>query len=216
MQRLKDTIVNQYITTKFYFILSAFMISISVLAIYSSIMVSHYNSNKDDVQAESIRHLLNSTDWWINYQAHVVKENIYQLQVDNLNIALSDKNQEQQQSRDMLNKNLTDYTALIGELDADKDIEDSLNDLKFKAEDAYKSYVNSIKEINTNTSLIKVYDFVIILLIIGASLGGMSETAKYKPLGYSAFSFGGLGVVILLLTMFMPQVTMFLPQVLLF
>jgi hypothetical protein len=193
------------------------MIGISVLAFYSSIMVSHYNSNNDDVQVESIRHILNSTDWWINYQSHVLKENIYQMQIDNLNIALSDKYQEQQQpttinqqqSQDMLMKNLTDYTRLVGELHADKDIEDSLYDLRSMSVDAYKSYVNSIKEINRNTSVIKLYDFVIILLVIGTSLGGMSETAKNKPLGYSAFGFGGTGVVILLLTMFVPQVLLF-------
>ena len=196
------------------------MIGISVLAIYSSIMVSQYNSNKDDVQAESIRHLLNSTDWWNNYQAHVVKENIYQLQIDNLNIALSDKSQQQkqeqpssidqQESQNMHKRdNLAKYQKLIGELHADKDSEDSLNDLEFKAKDAYKSYVDSIKEVNRHTSLIKLYDFVIILLIMGASIGGMSETAKNKPLGYSAFGFGGSGVAILLLTMFLPHVLLF-------
>jgi hypothetical protein len=205
MQQLKATIVNQYKLTKFYFIVSVFIIGISVLAIGSAILVSHYNSEKDDAQTKSISHLLNYTDWWNDYQAHTVKEKIYQMQIDNLNIDLNDKNhqpstiQQQQQT-------LAKYQNLSDELHADKSNEDSLENLKNIAETAYNHYNTSIEEINNNRHLIKLYDFVTILLIIGATLGGISEIAKNKPLGYSAFIFGGSGVAILLLTIFIPQV----------
>ncbi len=225
MQRLKETIVNQYLPIKFYFIVLAFIISISFLTIYSAILVSEYKEKKDDEQAESITILINSTKLWNDYQANKLKEKLYQMQIDNLNIALSDKSEQQeqpssidhqQQSQDMHKRdNLAKYQRLIGELHANKGPH-SLKELKYTAEIEYNgSYYESLEEIEKNKILGEHGDFVILLLIIGASLGGMSVIAKNKPLGYSAFGFGGSGVAILLLTMFMPQVTMFLPQVLL-
>jgi hypothetical protein len=216
MQRLKDTIVNQYVTAKFYFIVLAFIVCISVLTIYSAILVSEYKEKKDDEQTESITILINSTKLWNDYQAHKLKEKLYQMQIDNLNIALSDKNQQQSQYM-YKQQSLEKYQQLIDKLHASKDHKDSLKYLRYKAETQYNNtYDESLREIEKNKKLGEHGDFVIILLIIGASLGGMSVIAKYKPLGYSAFSFGGLGVVILLLTMFLPQVTMFLPQVTMF
>jgi hypothetical protein len=218
MQRLKETIVNQYISTKFYFIVLAFIIGISFLTIYSAILVSEYKEKKDDEQAESITILINSTKLWNDYQANKLKEKLYQMQIDNLNIALSDNSQQQkqeqpssidqQQSQNMI-KNLTDYTRLVGELHADKGPH-SLKKLKYTAEIEYNgSYYKSLEEIEKNKMHGEHGDFVILLLIIGASLGGMSVIAKNKPLGYSAFGFGVSGVAILLLTMFLPHVLLF-------
>jgi hypothetical protein len=205
MQQLKtSTIVKQHKLTKFYFIVSVFIICISVLAICSAILVSHYNSEKDDAQTKSIIHLLNYTDWWNDYQAHIVKEKIYQMQIDNLNIDLNDKNQ-QPSTIDQKQQTLEKYQSRSDELHDDKSKKDSLENLKYKAETAYDFYYKSIEVINKNRILIKIYDLVTILLIMGATLGGISEIAKNKSLGYSAFIFGGLGVVILLLTIFIPQ-----------
>jgi len=101
---------------------------------------------------------------------------------------------------------LEKYQNLSNELHADKSKKDSLENLKYKAEIEYNvSYVESLVEINKNRHLIKLYDFVTILLIMAATLGGISEIAKNKPLGYSAFIFGALGVIMLLLTIFTPQ-----------
>jgi Domain of unknown function (DUF4337) len=205
MQQLKATTVKQHKLTKFYFIISAFIIGISVLAIFSAIMVSEYNSKKDDAQAESITHLINSTDWWNDYQAHKVKEKIYQMQIDNLNIALYSKNQQQLPNTYEL-QTLTKYQNLIEELHADKEHEDSLKDLMDKAKTKYKYYLNSIEEISNNKNFVRLYDTITILLIMGASIGGVSEIAKNKPLGYSAFGFGAVGVVMLLLIVFIPQI----------
>lgn len=212
MQQLKTTTVNQHKLTKFYFIVSAFIIGASVLAIYSAIMVSVYNSNKDDIQAQSIITVVNSTDWWNDYQAHKLKEKIYQMQIDNLNITLYDKKQEpsivgQQPSQDIYKQQtLVKYQKLIDELHADKLHKDSIKNLRYNAETESNHYKKLKEEIGNITSLITSYDFITILLIVGASLGGISEIAKSKPLGYSAFNFGGLGVIILLVTTFIPQV----------
>jgi hypothetical protein len=205
MQQLKAAIVNHYKLTKFYFIVSVFIICISVLAICSAILVSYYNSEKDGAQTKSISHLLNYTDWWNDYQSHIVKEKIYQMQIDNLNNDLNDKNQ-QPSTIDQQRQTLEKYQNLSNELHADKSKKDSLENLKYKAEIEYNaSYPKSIEEIGNNKKLVEQYDFVTILLIMGASLGGISEIAKNKPLGYSAFIFGALGVIMLLLTIFTPQ-----------
>jgi len=101
---------------------------------------------------------------------------------------------------------LEKYQNLSNELHADKSKKDSLENLKYKAEIEYNaSYPKSIEEIGNNKKLVEQYDFVTILLIMGASLGGISEIAKNKPLGYSAFIFGALGVIMLLLTIITPQ-----------
>src|SRR5215469_15673740 len=55
--------------TKFFFIISIFIAGISVLAVYSTIMTTEYSIKKDDIQAESITHLVKSSDWWNDYQA---------------------------------------------------------------------------------------------------------------------------------------------------
>jgi hypothetical protein len=185
------------------------MIGISVLTIYSAILVSEYKEKNDDEQAESITILINSTKLWNDYQTLKVIEKLYQTQIDNLNIALSDKNQ-QQQSEDMHKRdNLAKYQKLIGELHADKGPH-SLKQLRYTSETEHNgSYYESLEEIERNKILGEHGDFVVLLLIIGASLGGMSLIAKNKPLGYSAFGVGGTGVVILLLTMFVPQVLLF-------
>ncbi len=52
MQQLRSSIIKQYKRTNFYFMISAFIIGISVLAIYSAIKVSEYNSKKDDAHAD--------------------------------------------------------------------------------------------------------------------------------------------------------------------
>src|SRR3712207_5907997 len=119
MQRLKETVVNQYVTTKFYFIVLAFIVCISVLTIYSAILVSEYKEKKDDEQTESITILINSTKLWNDYQAHKLKEKLYQMQIDNLNIALSDKNQQPSTINQQQQQTLANYTKLIDELHAD-------------------------------------------------------------------------------------------------
>ena len=210
MQQLKtSTIVKQHKLTKFYFIVSVFIICISVLTVCSAILLSEHTSEKDDAQTKSIIHLVKSTKSWNEYQANKLKEKIYQMQIDNLNIDLNDKNQ-QPSTIDQKQQTLEKYQSRSDELHDDKSKKDSLENLKYKAETAYDFYYKSIEVINKNRILIKIYDLVTILLIMGATLGGISEIAKNKSLGYSAFIFGGLGVVILLLTIFIPSVLLLL------
>ena len=59
---------------------------------------------------------------------------------------------------------------------------------------------------------IEAYDFVTILLIIGIGLGGISEIAKNKLLGYVGLVVGGLGVVVLLLISFVPATVWYIQK----
>jgi hypothetical protein len=90
------------------------------------------------------------------------------MQIDNLNISLSDKNQQQQpssidqqQSQDMHKRdNLAKYQKLIGELHANKGSH-LLKELKYTAEIEYNgSYYESLEEIEK----IKYLENMVILL----------------------------------------------------
>ena len=74
--------------TRFFLTISIFIIGISVLAAYSTIMGAKYSIKKDDIQAESLSHLVKSQDWWSDYQAHKLREKIFQMEIDNLNNTL--------------------------------------------------------------------------------------------------------------------------------
>lgn len=69
-----------------------------------------------------------------------------------------------------------------------------------------KLYEQSLVASSQNSKFVEAYDFVTILLIIGAGLGGISEIAKNKLLGYPSLIVGGSGVIVLLLTTFMPSI----------
>ena len=190
--RSTSAALNRLELTKFYVIVSAFIISTSVLAIYSTIQVTEHNSKKDDAQAHSIVHMVNSTDWWNDYQAHKVREKILLMEIDNLNISLLDQRQQpsltgpeqpQDTYRQQTLATLAKYQGFIHKLNASESTEDSLMNLRHNAETEEKSYKNLNEEVAKNSKLVKLYDFVAILLIIGSSLGGISEIVKTKVLG---------------------------------
>jgi hypothetical protein len=54
--------------TKYFLIISLFVIAISILAVYSTIVASEYCLKKDDLQTQSLTHLLKSTDWLNDYE----------------------------------------------------------------------------------------------------------------------------------------------------
>ncbi len=66
--------------TRFFFTISVFIIATSVLAVYTTILTTHYGIKKDDIQAESITHLVKS-HWWNDYQAHKLREKIFQVEI---------------------------------------------------------------------------------------------------------------------------------------
>jgi hypothetical protein len=160
-------------------------------------LIAHHNLEKDSLQIKSIEHLLQSVDWWNNYQAHKVREKIYNMQIDNLNISLQENPNPDIYKRQVFAK----YLFLDKDLHDDLEKKDSLNNLRKKAEDNQTIHLNLEKDIVGNSKFIINYELVTILLIVAASLAGISEIAKNKLLAYSAFCIGGIGCVLLILTL---------------
>ena len=73
-------------------IVSLFVIAVSILAIYSTIAASEYGLKKDDMQTQSLTHLLKSNDWLNDYEEQKLGEIILQSQIDNMNITLQNNN----------------------------------------------------------------------------------------------------------------------------
>ena len=160
-------------------------------------LIAHHNLEKDDLQITSIERLLQSVDWWNNYQAHKVREKIYNMEIDNLNISLQESPNPDMYKQQIFAK----YLFLDKDLHDDQHNEDSLNNLRVQAEANHTEHLALEHDITKNSELIINYEFITILLIIAASLAGISEIAKNKVLGYSAFCIGGLGCILLLLAL---------------
>jgi hypothetical protein len=200
--------------TKFFLIISLFIITISVLAVYSTIAASEYGIKKDDMQTKSLVHLLKSVDWWNDYQEQKLGEKFLRTEIDDLNFTLHNNNNnnysisssKQQQQQDIYyNQILLKHQSYIDTLHADKTVDGSLANLKYNAETEQKVYEESLLDMSENSKFITIYEFITILLIIGTGLGGLSEIAKNKVLGYSGFVVGGIGVIVLLLVIFVPS-----------
>lgn len=127
-----------------------------------------------------------------------------QAQIDNLNITLNNINNKSNSSA--VGHNLIKYKSNIDILHGDKTIDGSLSNLKYKAQIENSKYEQVLVDISAISKLIGMYEFVTILLIIGAGLGGISEIAKNKLIGYPAFPVGGIGIIILLLVLFLPSI----------
>src|SRR5215216_7364194 len=78
--------------TKFFLVLSLFVIAMSVLAVYSTITASEYGLKKDDMHTHAIVHLVKSNDWLNDYEEQRLGEQILQSQIDSVNITLQNNN----------------------------------------------------------------------------------------------------------------------------
>jgi hypothetical protein len=191
--------------------ISIFIIGISVLAAYATIMAAEHSIKKDDIQIESLSHLVKSQDWGNDYQAHKLREKIYQTEVDNLNNTLHQQPPVQQssstshQQQNIYVQTLSKYQSYLSKLHADKSVSDSIANLADKVRTEQKLYEQSLLDSSQNSKFVEAYDFATILLLIGAGLGGISEIAKNKMIGYPSLVVGGLGIIVLLLTTLMPS-----------
>jgi len=146
--------------------------------------------------------LVKSQDWWSDYQAHKLREKIFQMEIDNLNNTLRQSPTQQ----GIYIQTMSKYQSYLSKLHADKSVTDSIANLRDKAQTEQKLYEQSLINSSQNSKFVEAYDFATILLIIGAGLGGISEIAKNKLLGYPSLVVGGFGVIVLLLTTFMPSI----------
>jgi hypothetical protein len=186
--------------TKFFLVVSLFVIAMSILAVYSTITASEYNLKKDDMHTHAIVHLVKSNDWLNDYEEQRLGEKILQSQIDNVNItALQNTTTTQKQAA---NKYLHKYRTYIDTLHADKSVEGSLANLKNKEEIEKSEYEKTLNNISETSKIIMTYELVTILLIVGAGLAGTSEVTKNKLVAYPGFAVGGVGIIILLLFLF--------------
>ncbi len=186
-----------YRPTKFFLVVSLFVIAMSILAVYATITASEYNLKKDDMHTHAIIHLVKSIDWLNDYEEQKLGEKILQSQIDNVNItALQNTTATQKQAA---NNYLHKYRTYIDTLHADKSVEGSLANLKNKEQSEQNEYEKTLNNISQTSKIIMTYELVTILLIVGAGLAGTSEVTKNKLVAYPGFAVGGAGIIILLL-----------------
>jgi len=210
--------------TKFFLVVSIFLIVISILAIYTTVAATEYGAKKDDMQTASLTHLLKSMDWLNDYEAQKIAEIVLQAQIDNLNITLQHVNNNHTNNsnntqmsivnsssssaaanKESIYNPLAKYKSYINMLYADRLVEGSLANLRYKAEVENSTYEKALITISETSKFITIYELVTILLIIGAGLCGISEIAKNKVLAYPGFAVGAVGLAILLLITLEPS-----------
>ena len=184
--------------TRFFLAVSLFIIAVSILAVYSTITASEYGLKKDDMHTHAIVHLVKSNDWLNDYEEQKLGEIILQSQIDNVNITLHNNNS----TSDAANNYLHKYRSYIDTLHADKSVEGSLANLKNKEEIEKSEYEKTLNNISGISKIITTHELVTVLLIIGAGLAGTSEVTKNKLVAYPGFAVGGVGIILLLLSLF--------------
>ena len=170
----------------------------SILTVYSTIAASEYGLKKDDMQTQSIIHLVKFNDWLNDYEEQKLGEKMLQSQIDNMNISLQNNNAIHNQANYYLHK----YKSYIDTPHSDKSVEGSLANLQHKVEVENSAYEKSLLNISEASKIITTYELITILLIIGAGLGGTSEITKNKLIGYPGLVVGSAGVIILLSFLF--------------
>lgn len=186
---------------RFFLILSIFIGAISVLAAYSSITASQLNVAATHSMSEATSHLVNASDWWNDYQAHKLREKVWETQMDNLNINLASPSLSDAQ-RENVTGLISKYNAYLDKLHADNSTEDSLANLSVKAKAEEEGYRNSVDRAEEKTSFAEGYEIATTFLVISSGLGGVSNITKRKLLGYPSFGIGAVGIAVFLFVLF--------------
>jgi hypothetical protein len=130
--------------TKFFLVVSLFVIAMSILAVYSTITASEYDLKKDDMHTHAIVHLVKSNDWLNDYEEQRLGEKILQSQIDNVNITLQNTSIAATQKQ-ATNNYMYKYRSYIDTLHTDKSVEGSLANLQYKAEIEESEYEKTLK-----------------------------------------------------------------------
>ena len=187
----------------FFLIVTFFIIGVSILAVYTTTLATELGLEKDNIQITSLTHLIKSMDWENDYNEEKIGERILNAQLDDLNIRLQSNNTQKNVTE--IENNLGMYKSHLDHLKADITANGSFLNLKFKEESEYENFVQSADHISDVTKIIGIYELITVLLIIAAGLGGISEIARNKLLGYPAFIIGGIGVILLFVITFFPS-----------
>ena len=187
----------------FFLIVTFVIIGLSILAVYTTILTTELGLEKDDMQITSLTHLIKSMDWENDYNEEKIGERILKAQLDDLNIRLQSNNTQKNVTD--LENNLAIYKSHLEHLNEGVTANGSFLNLKHQAESEYVSFIQSADHISDISKKIGIYELITVLLIIAAGLGGVSEIARNKLLGYPAFVIGGIGVILLLVISFFPS-----------
>ena len=187
----------------FFLIVTFFIIGVSILAVYTTTLATELGLEKDNIQITSLAHLIKSMDWENDYNEEKIGERILKAQLDDLNIRLQGDNTQKNVTE--LENNLSMYKSHLEYLKEGVTANGSYLNLKYKAESEYESFLQSADHISDISKIIGIYELITVLLIIAAGLGGVSEIARNKLLGYPAFIIGGIGVILLFVITFFPS-----------
>jgi len=187
----------------FFLIVTFFIIGVSILAVYTTTLATELGLEKDNIQITSLTHLIKSMDWENDYNEEKIGERILKAQLDDLNIRL--QSNKTQKNVTELENNLSMYKSHLEYLKEGVTANGSYLNLKYKAESEYESFLQSADHISDISKIIGIYELITVLLIIAAGLGGVSEIATNKLLGYPAFIIGGIGVILLFMITFFPS-----------
>ena len=187
----------------FFLIVTFFIIGLSILAVYTTILATEFGLTKDDMQISTLTHLIKSMDWENDYNEEKIGERILKAQLDDLNITLHGNFTKKNIAE--IENNFAMYKSHIDILEGSQTANGSLLNLKYKAESEYNGFLQSQNDISAISKSIAIYELITIFLIIAVGLGGVSEIARNKLLGYPAFIIGGVGVIVLFMITFMPS-----------
>ena len=187
----------------FFLIVTFFIIGLSILAVYTTILATEFGLTKDDMQISTLTHLIKSMDWENDFNEEKIGERILKAQLDDLNITLHGNFTKKNIAE--IENNFAMYKSHIDILEGSQTANGSLLNLKYKAESEYDRFLQSQNDISAISKSIGIYELITIFLIIAAGLGGVSEIARNKLLGYPAFIIGGIGVIVLFMITFMPS-----------
>ena len=187
----------------FFLIVTFIIIGVSILAVYTTTLATELGLEKDNIQITSLAHLIKSMDWENDYNEEKIGERILKAQLDDLNIRLQGDNTQKNVTE--LENNLSMYKSHLEYLKEGVTANGSYLNLKYKAESEYESFLQSTDHISDISKIIGIYELITVLLIIAAGLGGVSEIARNKLLGYPAFIIGGIGVILLFVITFFPS-----------
>jgi uncharacterized membrane protein YkgB len=187
----------------FFLIVTFFIIGLSILAVYTTILATEFGLTKDDMQISTLTHLIKSMDWENDYNEEKIGERILKAQLDDLNITLRGNFTKKNIAE--IENNFAMYKSHLDILEGNQTATGSLLNLKYKAESEYDRFLQSQNDISAISKSIGIYELITIFLIIAAGLGGVSEIARNKLLGYPAFLIGGVGVIVLLIITFIPS-----------
>jgi len=187
----------------FFLIVTFFIIGVSILAVYTTTLATELGLEKDNIQITSLTHLIKSMDWENDFNEEKIGERILKAQLDDLNIRLQGNNTQTNVTE--LENNLSIYKSHLEHLKEGVTTNGSFLNLKYKAESEYESFLQLADHISDISKIIGIYELITVLLIIAAGLGGVSEIARNKLLGYPAFIIGGIGVILLFVITFFPS-----------